>query len=350
MKKIMKTLLACVCTLSLALGATACSSVLDEEVSPVAKEDFRVTAYMVGDRFLNTNEIDYSHFDQVTDFILISVADFDVSGNVVLSDDFETAYNNIEPYIPEDANFYLNLLGPKSTLETDDWNKQMADQGALHTQAFESGKLESNIKAVLDTYDFDGVYFDYEYPIDEANWNNFNRFIVSLDFYLGDDYKIGLAMSDWDLGQSEEAMAATDFIEIMSYDNWDKDGNHSTYENAEKSVEALIEKGYDRSKLGLGLPFYARPTTEEEYWYDYKTYCNEIDENGLFADSDETGLTFSFNTYDVIKQKTELAVKCGLGGVMVWHYACDAPADNPISLFNAVEDGIHTAYSASEPS
>lgn len=345
MKKRIKNILAGFCAFSLAVGATACSSVLDEEVAPVSKEDFRVTAYMVGDRFLNNDEIDYSHFDQVTDFILMSVADFDVNGNVILSDDFETAYNNIEPYLPEDAGFYLNLLGPKSTLETDDWNEQMADQGALHTQAFESGNLEANIKEVLDTYDFDGVYFDYEYPIDEVNWNSFNAFIISLDSYLGDEYKIGMAMSDWDLGQSEEAMAATDFIEIMSYDNWDKDGNHAPYETAEKSVEALIEKGYERSKLGLGLPFYARPTTEEGYWYDYKTYCDSLDENGLYVDSGETGLTFSFNTYDVIKQKTQLAVSCGLGGVMVWHYACDAPADNPISLFNAIEDGINTAYS-----
>ena len=26
----------------------------------------------------------------------------------------------------------------------------------------------------------------------------------------------------------------------------------------------------------------------------------------------------------------------GLGGVMIWHYACDVPADNDASLFNAV--------------
>lgn len=346
MKKFIKAAAAVMCVIMIALSVSSCSSPLDEKVQPVAKEDFRVTAYLVGDRFLDASQIDYSHFSQVTDFILMSVVNFDENGNLIKTDDFDTAYNNIQPYLPEDANFYVNVLGPKSTLETDDWNEKIKDQGRLHNQAFESGKLQPQIKSMLEEYGFDGVYFDYEYPVSRSNWKVFNNFIVSLDNYLGDDYKIGLAMSDWDLKQSDEAMAATDFIEIMSYDNWDKNGNHSTFENAQKSVEALLKKGYDRSKLSLGLPFYARPTTEEEYWYDYKTYCNDIDENGLYKDDADTGLTFSFNTYDVIKQKTEFAVNCGLGGVMVWHYSCDAPADNPKSLFNAIEDGVNTAYSS----
>lgn len=341
--KAAKAALACFTVLAVSVCAVACSSVLDEEVDPVAQEDFRVTAYMVGDRFLNADEIDYSHFDQVTDFIFMGMADFGTDGMITLNADFDTAYNNIKPYLPEDAAFYVNLLGPKSTLETDDWNEQMADQGALHNQAFASGNLEGQIKELLEEYDFDGVYFDYEYPVDQVNWDGFNEFIVSLDEYLGDDYKIGMALSDWDLKQTPEAMAATDFVEVMSYDNWDDDGNHAPYENAEKSLEAVLDAGYERSKIGLGLPFYARPTTQEEYWYDYKTYCDLLDENGLFEDA-ETGLTFSFNTYDVIKQKTELAVNCGLGGVMIWHYSCDASVDHPESLFNAIEDGIQTAY------
>lgn len=348
MKRIVKAVAAVMCVIMVALSVSSCSSPLDEKVQPVAKGDFRVTAYLVGDRFLDKSQIDYSHFSQVTDFILMSVVNFDENGNLIKTDDFDTAYNNIQPYLPEDANFYVNVLGPKSTLETDDWNEKIKDQGRLHNQAFESGKLQPQIKSMLEEYGFDGVYFDYEYPVSRSNWKVFNNFIVSLDDYLGDDYKIGLAMSDWDLKQSDEAMAATDFIEIMSYDNWDKNGNHSTFENAQKSVEALLKKGYDRSKLSLGLPFYARPTTEEEYWYDYKTYCNNIDENGLYKDDADTGLTFSFNTYDVIKQKTEFAVNCGLGGVMVWHYSCDAPADNPMSLFNAIEDGVNTAYSSNQ--
>lgn len=31
-----------------------------------------------------------------------------------------------------------------------------------------------------------------------------------------------------------------------------------------------------------------------------------IDENGLYTDTEDTGLTFSFNTYDLIKQRLNL--------------------------------------------
>ena len=262
MKKMLKMAKAAVAgalTFIIAAGAAACSSPLDEKVTPVAKADFRVTAYMVGDRFLNPADIDDSHFDQVTDFIFMGMADFNTAGEIVLSEDFETAYNNIVPYLPADANFYINLLGPKSTLQTEDWNAQMEEQGKLHTQAFQSGVLEQNIKDLLDTYGFDGVYFDYEYPINQENWDAFNAFIISLDSCLGEDYKIGMAMSDWDLGQSEEAMAATDFIEIMAYDNWDKNGNHAPYENAEKSIEALLKKDMSALNSRWGFRFTPAP-------------------------------------------------------------------------------------------
>lgn len=311
---------------------------------PVAQKDFRVTAYLIGRDFQNKDVIDYSHFEQITDFILIGFADFDVNGRVILAENFETVYNNIAPHIPPGKRFYLNLLGPKCTLEGGSWNARMRNQGNLHTRAFESGKLEANTRSVLEKYGFDGVYFDYEYPINRKSWKSFNRFIVSLRCVLGDKYKIGLAMSNGRFGQSKEAMAVTDFVEIMNYDVWDKAGNHSTLENANKDIRAFLKKGYARSKLGLGLPFYARPTTQEEYWYDYKTYWNRIDENGLYVDSAATGLTFSFNTYDVIKKKVAFALSRGLGGVMVWNYAYDAPADNELALFNAIEDGIRTAY------
>lgn len=53
MKKFIKAVAAVMCAIMIAVCATACSSPLDEKVKPVAKDDFRVTAYLVGDRFLD---------------------------------------------------------------------------------------------------------------------------------------------------------------------------------------------------------------------------------------------------------------------------------------------------------
>lgn len=324
----------------------ACSK--PAQSTPVDPADFRVTAYMVGDRFLDKDSIDYSHFYQVTDFILFGVATFDEEGNITLSDIFNTALENIRANIKTDGSqrLYLNLLGPGNQSDSSDWYDQMADQAQRHNNAFESGNLENNIKSVLTEYGFDGVFFDYEFPIKSKYWKVYNKFIVSLDEVLGDDFRIGVTLVDWDAKQSKAAMAATDLVELMSYDNWDKDRYHSTLELAKHDVETLVKKGYDKSKIDLGVPFYARPTTGEAYWYEYKSYYNGLDGNGLYEDIGNTNLIFSFNDYDLIKAKTDYALEEGLGGIMMWHYTCDTPANNERSLFNAIEESINEAKAA----
>ena len=74
----------------------------------------------------------------------------------------------------------------------------------------------------------------------------------------------------------------------------------------------------------------------EGIWYDSLNYYNKIDRIGLYED-EENGVTASFNTPDLIYAKMRFAVRQGLGGgVFVWHCACDVPADNDASLFNAI--------------
>ncbi|MDE7124230.1 MAG: glycoside hydrolase family 18 protein [Eubacterium sp.] len=337
MKKTVKILSAVLCAFMMASFFCACS---DKTVStPVNAQDFRVTAYIVSDRLDET--FDASNLDKVTDIILFGNAVYDENGNVNLSDSFDADVEFLDNLIT-DQRVYLNILGPSSQSQSDDWNKQMYDLADRNTAAFESGVLEEGIKDVLAKYDFDGVVFDYEFPLRKKDWKAFDKFIISLDSVLGDNYKIGMSMVGWNLKQSKEAMDATDFFEIMSYDLWDDNGNHATVGIAEDDIKKFVKKGYDKAKLDLGVPFYARPTTGEAYWYDYKYYCDSLDENGLYNDT-QTGLTFSFNTYDIIKEKTEIALENGMGGMMVWHYSCDTAADNEKSLFDAIDSAKQNA-------
>ena len=64
-------------------------------------------------------------------------------------------------------------------------------------------------------------------------------------------------------------------------------------------------------------------------------FYDKLDENGLYHEA-RTGLVFSFNTPRVVYDKTAWAIDNGFGGVMVWNYACDVPADNEASLFRAI--------------
>ena len=299
-------------------------------------ENFRVVAYVVGNTFANAERIDDTHFSQVTDAILFGVATYDEQGEVTLAENFETVLENLRNAIGENkTRLHLNILGPGYTIQSDDWNEQMKDQSKHNNKAFASGKLEQNIKDVLVKYDFDGLFFDYEYPVTKADWKIFDKFIISLDDCLGDDFMLGSAISAWLTQQSREAINRLDFVELMTYDMWDDDGTHSSTVLTKCAVAEMLIRGYKREQIDLGLPFYARPTNHGAYWYDYGSYADKLDEKGFYLDPD-TGLTFSFNDYDTIYEKTEWAVKFGLGGVMVWHYACDVPADNSLSLFNAI--------------
>lgn len=299
-------------------------------------EDFRLTTYVVGNNFLNAANIDGSHFADLTDVILIGIANFNTEGEIVLDGNFEKILANLKNAMKDsDANLYLNIIGPGYTTSSTDWYEQMDDQGKRHDIAFRSGNLEKNIKDVLVKYDFDGIFFDYEYPEKKEHWKVFDEFLISLDKYLGDDFKIGCAISAWNTKQSRKSIAVTDMVEVMAYDIWEKDGTHSSLRNAKQCVRQMLLEGYKKEQLDLGIPFYARPTTKDAYWYGYSGYYTQIDEKG-FCHDDATGLTFSFNTYDMVYEKTQWAINRGLGGVMVWHYSCDIPKDNELSLFNAM--------------
>lgn len=296
----------------------------------------RVTAYIIADNAAMMEGIDESHLDDLTDIILIgSLAGFDTAGNVNLSGDFNEIIAAARTKIGDrPIRLHLNLLGPWATANGT-FEENMFALGEVHRAAFGSGVLEENIKNVLEAYNLDGVFFDYEFPVAQVHKDAFSAFLVSLDAVLGDDYILGAAESSWCAGLSKKAIRALDMVEVMCYDIWDADHVHSSFEMTRAVMKGMLKLGYQRSQLDMGIPFYARPTTEEAYWYDYKEYYDKMDENGYAVDP-ATGLIASFNTPQVVYEKTDWAIKIGFGGVMIWHYACDLPADNDASLFNAV--------------
>ena len=307
-------------------------------------ESFRVTTYIRGDYVQNSGSLYPEDFDIITDVILFECASFDSEGNVNLrKETLETALSNIRNAIGErDVNITLNLLGPSGHTDSDVWEDQMEAQSEEHNKAFTSGVLEDNIVAVLDKYDFDGVHFDYEYPLSLKAWHYYNNFLVSLDKQLG-DYILGVAGNDWNIKFSTKAIAAIDVFEIMLYDMNDENGRHSTYEDMAELVRKVGFYGIPLEKVNIGLPFYSRPTDMSAYWYGYNGCYGQIDENGWYHCND-TGKDFWFNTPDVIAQKTEFAIKNGYGGVMIWHYNCDLPSTHEDSLLRAIGETVEANY------
>ena len=312
---------------------------------PVEKvENFRVTTYIRGDAAQNPDSIHAEDFDIVTDVIVFECATFDNKGNVnVETEKLEKVLNNLRNAIGDrDIHITLNLLGPRGYTDSTDWHEQMEVQSDEHNKAFRSGVLEENIVEVLDKYDFDGVHFDYEYPLSDKAWYYYNRFLYKLDKELG-DYTLGVAASCWNLNFTAAAIDAVDTFEIMTYDYVDAQGKHATYEDTIAQMGAIKEQELPLEKVNLGLPFYSRPTDLSAYWYDYSSCYSKIDENGWYH-CPNTGKDFWFNTPDVIEAKTEYAINNGYGGVMIWHYHCDLPSSHEGSLLRAIDTAISNNY------
>lgn len=310
----------------------------NEEIKPV--DDFKVVAYVRGDYVQEKESVNAEDFEIITHVILFECASFDSEGKVNLEKEkLNNALENIRKAIGErDVKITLNLLGPRGTTDSDVWEEQMEVQSDEHNKAFKSGVLEKNIIGVLKEYDFDGVHFDYEYPLSKKAWRSYNKFLVTLDEQLG-DYTLGVAGVDWNLGFNKKAEKAIDYFELMAYDYIDENGKHATYEDTVKLLEKTDFGGIDRAKINIGLPFYSRPTDMDAYWYGYNGYYKEIDENGWYH-CPETDKDFWFNTPEVIEKKTTYAIDKGYGGVMVWHYNCDLPSSQEGSLFRAVDKAV----------
>ncbi len=300
-------------------------------------EPFRVKSYIVCDRIQDPSSLCSEDFDIITDVILFGVATFDNKGNVTVDrKTLETALYNLKTVVGDrEIEYTLNFLGPGSTSSSSDWYEQMESMGKEHNKAFRSPKLKKNIIEVLEEYDFDGVHFDYEYPVTNGAWFAYNNFLVSLGSMLGDDYTLNVAASDWCLQYSDLAVEFVDSFELMMYDVFDEEGKHATFDTVATRSQWIKDSNIPLEKITFGLPFYARPTDGDGYWYGYNSYVHLLDENGFYTD-ENIGKTFWFNTPDVIAQKTQFAIDEGYAGVMIWHYSCDLPSNDDRSLLRAI--------------
>ena len=293
---------------------------------PEKAERFRVVSYLVVFDEAAIDALDPSHFKDLTDVIIFGgYAGMHGDGTVTVSDRLAGVVER------------LKALDESGTLR---WHLNFDivaedDQKMTMREDFRGKALARSIRAVLEQYELDGAFFDYEFPQEWDAKLDFSLFLISLDSVLKDDYLIGAALQPWCARFLPGAIDAIDMVELMSYDNWDEDGFHATMALAKQDVRNMVKLGYKLNRIDLGLPFYARPTTREARWYDYRSFWDRIDEKGL-AVEEGTGLVASFNTPQLIYDKTAWAIETGLGGVMIWHYSCDVPADNGASLFNAI--------------
>ena len=139
-----------------------------------------------------------------------------------------------------------------------------------------------------------------------------------------------------------------DWVSLMNYDN-DLGLKHATFESVfgpEGSVSHWTGFGVPKSKIVIGIPFYARAGWGEEFL----TYKDIININPTIPDTldfiihNKTRLgrkkEYGFNGVSTVVRKVKEGKKLNLTGVMFWRLAGDVSVDHEKSLLAAMSEEL----------
>ena len=193
-------------------------------------------------------------------------------------------------------------------------------------------QLSVEIVAMANSYGFDGVDIDWEYPrTTDGSKAQYEDFLKRLRALLGGKLLTAAILAGLDSKNEpiRSAAEAIDFpaVELLDQINlmtYDCDGPvHSSYAFAENCLNYWLEqRRFPPEKLTLGLPFYARP-----YGGAFHELL-KLDPQALEKDTIETaqGATH-YNGRETLTKKVALAKEKRLAGIMFWEISLDA--DDP---------------------
>lgn len=185
----------------------------------------------------------------------------------------------------------------------------------------ERAALAQAVADFADEHHLSGIDIDWEFP-QPQEWGAFLDFLTLLNEKLGDK-SLSLALYPQALPLSaQETLALTeaiDYVNIMSYDQFDQNGCHSTLQGAQEAVSLFRSMGFSPSQLILGIPAYGRPLDGSAQWVFYR----DIDPDAVSPDDPNRIGTIWFNSPQLVRQKVALAHEEQLAGVMLYHLLCD---------------------------
>lgn len=314
------------------------------------RKDFRVTSYLnsaldesTGLTQVQRGESDPGYFNRfkvVTDAIMIGVVTLKADGTL----EYNTGIDNFKKDVQ-----ILKKMNPAmqvrvtimTGLVTEDFN---ANKKAM--VAFAKDKLETyqqNLATFVEETGVDGIDYDWEYPQLPHEWSAYSKLIVASKEAIG-GRDLSVALWPYGVKLSKEARACIDTVNMMTYDQFDKRGDHaSIFEMGADAASYFLKLGFSKNQLNLGIPFYGRTSDKYGIWpsydADYGKWTN-YRENFKYTDADgaEQTSTVFLNGYAMVRDKTALALQMDFGGIMIFSSSADIDYQNEFALHKAVEE------------
>lgn len=307
---------------------------------------FRVSAYMRFDteQFLSMTQeerdVFSQHFETVNEVILFDTLKWSKDGAVWFNyrDETQTNEEAKQAWLASaaDARAVIEKSGgPVKVLAS----FFQPGEGTVESLENHMEQLTDALLAFLQEAGLDGIEFDWEFPKGKKEWALFSRFLVLLKEKLAPAQKIlAVALADWGVHLSPEAVRAIDQLSYMAYDIIDLNGYHSSFGRAAvRAVEYAEKCGFRREQINLGLPYYGRPTYKGEYWPSWddakvgywQNYDPHIVYNGIEMDA-------YYNCPGMVADKTAFALQMGLGGMMIFPLNADRPKGHEMCLTDAI--------------
>lgn len=208
-----------------------------------------------------------------------------------------------------------------------------------------------NLLAFVHDLGLDGLDIDIESKMltDIDKSGDFLPFIKSLKDNLKTQNKLLTGATGSYVGGMlpESTLPYFDFVSVMSYDavgpTWGNVGvEHSTLTKAEADLALWRSKGLSKQQLILGLPFYGYGFGKYKQNYTFNDILGEFgpekSKGDLIGNNCADCDYITFNGYQTIKAKTELALQQG-AGVMIWELSQDVPAN--MGLLHIINETIN---------
>lgn len=188
----------------------------------------------------------------------------------------------------------------------------------------------TDIKDICIDYQLDGADLDWEHPETAEQHIAAGIFAKKAHELLKPE---GLLLTQaiiwYNIGHMKAVVEYLNYINVMTYDNFDSNYYHSPYSQYETFINKILAEGLPKSKILGGLPFYGYNVVKDwnlkggSAYYDIlNKYNPKLGENAV---TKPDGTVISFDGVVKIWKKCAYTLEKDLAGVMIFETWMDVP-------------------------